>query len=401
MPCAVTIDAVCPTTGARATTITTPRGALQTPCFMPVGTYGAVKAIAGPTLAKFGYPVLLANALHLYLRPGLEVIHAVGGLHRFMGWDRHLLTDSGGYQLFSLREFITLHEDGVHFRAPVDGSRHNLTPGLIMDIQRTLGADFIMPLDHCPPSTASRAEIGQAMERTHRWLAEQVTLFQEGQAGSDAAAGEFLPGAESPWSLFGIVQGGVEPDLRRESLAAIAASGVDAIAIGGLAVGESQREMFRVLEALQEDLPADKPHYLMGVGFPDDLLGAVARGIDMFDCVIPTRVARNTTALTSEGRINLRHTRHRTDTGPLDPACDCETCTTTSRALLCHLVKLKHLSASTLLTHHNLYFYRQMVVRAREAILAGTFPDFLRSFLEPGWTDDALRRTTEPPEVDA
>lgn len=389
MPCTVTIEAVCSTTGARATTIRTPRGAMPTPCFMPVGTYGAVKGIGMETLANFGYPTLLANALHLYLRPGLEVIRAVGGLHHFMGWSGHLLTDSGGYQLFSLQEFITVHEEGVHFRSPLDGARHDLTPGLILDIQRTLGADFLMPLDHCPPSTAPPDDIRAAMDRTHRWLDEQVALFATGAPGSGEGGSGFARGEASPWTLFGIVQGGLDLALRLQSLAAVVASGVGALAIGGLAVGESQSEMFRVLEALQPSLPAHLPHYLMGVGFPDDLLGAVARGIDMFDCVIPTRVARNTTALTSLGRLNLRASQYKGDTGPLDPACDCTTCRTTSRALLCHLVKLKHLSASTLLTHHNLYYYRQMVVGARRAILEDRFPEFRDHWLRH-WAQESV-----------
>ncbi|MEO7994111.1 MAG: tRNA guanosine(34) transglycosylase Tgt, partial [bacterium] len=221
---------------------------------------------------------------------------------------------------------------------------------------------------------------------TTRWLAEQVALFRSGAVGSvTSGSSAFVPGDQSPWSLFGIVQGGLHPDLRLQSLREIVELGVDAIAVGGLAVGESQGEMFAMLEILQPALPADKPHYLMGVGFPDDILGAVARGIDMFDCVIPTRVARNTTALTSLGRINLRSAQWKNDTGPLDPNCHCETCRETSRALLCHLVKLKHLSASTLLTHHNLYYYRQMVVEARQAILENRYVEFMGSWLGGGW----------------
>ncbi|HYE78854.1 MAG TPA: tRNA guanosine(34) transglycosylase Tgt, partial [bacterium] len=241
MPLRLAIDAVCPTTGARATTIHTPRGTVETPCFMPVGTYGAIKAIDTPDIAAMGYPVVLANALHVYLRPGLEVFRAVGGLHRFMGWDRHLLTDSGGFQLFSLNELAKIEESGVQFRSPVDGIQHFLSPGLVMDIQRTLGSDFIMPLDHCPTSTAPRPEVAAAVDRTTRWLAEQCELFASGEVGDPVSgSAPFVAGPQGAQNLFGIVQGGVYEDLRMESLRQITALPIDALAVGGLAVGESQ-----------------------------------------------------------------------------------------------------------------------------------------------------------------
>src|SRR5690606_23054905 len=300
------------------------RGAVDTPAFMPVGTYGTVKAMTAEELEALGAQMILGNTFHLMLRPGVEVVRAHGGLHRFMHWERPILTDSGGFQVFSLERLRKVTETGVEFRSPVDGAKVLLTPESSIEVQHALDSDVVMVFDECTPYPASRAEARVSMQLSLRWAARSRKAFDDLKTSGDAA-------------LFGIVQGGIYSDLRRESLDGLRAIGFDGYAVGGLAVGEPEEERLGVLEALEPHLPADRPRYLMGVGTPFDLIAAVARGIDMFDCVMPTRHARNGQLSTSEGVLNIRNSRFRTDTGPIDPRCDCYACRHYSRAYLRHL----------------------------------------------------------------
>jgi queuine tRNA-ribosyltransferase len=340
---------------ARAGILHTPRGDILTPVFMPVGTLGTVKSmtigelVAPPIDAR----IILGNTYHLYLRPGLDVIAAHGGLHRFSGWSRPILTDSGGFQVFSLAAINEIDDDGVTFRSHIDGSKHRLSPEVSMEIQGVLGSDIAMCFDQCPPGDAAPELIERAMARTTAWAARCLAVARPaGQA------------------LFGIVQGGTDLDRRHRHLAELAAMPFDGFAIGGLSVGESIDDMYRVLDGFASSLPAARPRYLMGVGTPADLERGVLAGVDMFDCVMPTRNARNGNLFTSQGRVTISNAKHRLDTGPLDPECPCDTCATVSRAYLRHLYLAKEILFNRLATLHNLTFYAGHMRRLRERILA-------------------------------
>jgi queuine tRNA-ribosyltransferase len=342
---------------ARAGTLHTAHGEVPTPAFMPVGTAGTVKAMTADAVRATGARMVLGNTYHLMLRPGAERIAALGGLHRFMDWRGPILTDSGGFQVMSLAELRTMDEGGVTFRSHLDGSEHRLTPERAVAIQHALGADVTMVLDECTPFPATEAAAAASMRLSMRWAARCREAFV-------ARAGH---------GLFGIVQGSVFRELRAESVAALTAIGFEGYAVGGLAVGEGQETMFRVLDATLPLLPADRPRYLMGVGTPADIVGAVARGIDMFDCVIPTRSGRTGRAYTSRGVLNLRNARFADDPRPLDPDCTCPACARHSRAYIHHLIKSGEMLGPMLLTWHNLAYYQALMRGLRDAILAGRF----------------------------
>ncbi len=344
-------------------------GSIETPAFMPVGTYGTVKAMTPEELEGLGAEIVLGNTFHLMLRPGHELIAALGGLHRFMHWSRPILTDSGGFQVFSLAKLRKINEEGVRFRSPIDGSEVRLTPEDSMDVQRALGSDIAMMFDDCTawPATAEQARL--SMERSMRWARRCVGHYY--RDGDREAA---------PGDLFGIVQGGMYEDLRRESLDALMELDLPGLAVGGLAVGEPEAERLRVLEALLPRMPQDRPRYLMGVGRPEDIVAAVLRGIDMFDCVMPTRHARNGHLFTSTGVINIRNAVHQRDPGPIDPACACYTCRNYSRAYLRHLDRCKEILGSRLNTIHNLHFYLELMRQLRAAIEAGNLQAFAADF---------------------
>ncbi len=339
---------------ARRGVLRTAHGDIDTPTFMPVGTYGTVKAMRPTDLREIGAQIVLGNTFHLWLRPGLEVIGAHGGLHRFMGWDGPILTDSGGFQVFSLGALRKITEEGVKFQSPVNGDACFLSPEESMRIQRVLNSDIVMVFDECTPHPATESEARASMELSLRWAARSKTAH-----------------ADNANSLFGIVQGGMFEHLRDASLAGLQGIGFDGYAIGGLSVGEPKEDMLRILNHTAPRLPADKPRYLMGVGTPADIVNAVMAGIDMFDCVLPTRNARNGWLYTSEGVIKLRNARYRDDMKPLDPACGCYTCTHFTRAYLHHLQKINEILGAQLNTLHNLHFYQQLMRGLREAIAAG------------------------------
>jgi queuine tRNA-ribosyltransferase len=349
---------------ARAGRLLTPHGEVETPAFMPVGTAGAVKAVTHRDLREIGARILLANTYHLMLRPGEALVAALGGLHAFTGWDGPLLTDSGGYQVFSLAGLRRLDEDGVRFQSHVDGRSHLLSPERSIEIQASLGADIIMTFDECPPGDAPRAAVEMATARTTRWA----------QRSRDAHR------RDDQW-LFGIVQGGVHLDLRERSARDLAAMGFPGHAIGGLSVGEPKEGRDRVLDHLDPILPEDRPRYLMGVGTPEDLLDSVARGLDLFDCVLPTRNARNGQLFTRHGRLSIRNARYREDPRPPDPGCPCPTCRTASRAYLRHLQLSREMTAATLMTIHNLFYYLDIMREVRQSILLGRFGEYRREAL--------------------
>ena len=359
---------------ARRGVLQTPHGRIQTPAFMPVGTSGAVKALLHRDLQDLGAEILLANTYHLLLRPGDTLIGRVGGLHRFMGWSRPILTDSGGYQVFSLSDRRTVDEEGVRFRSHLDGSEHLLTPERSTEIQARLGADIAMAFDECTPYPVTADQARASMNLTHRWAKRSRERFLELRNGG--GEGVTNPGQ----AQFGIVQGSVFPDLRRESVEATVAVGFEAYAIGGLSVGESTEEMYDIAGQTAARLPPDRPRYLMGVGMPDDLVEAVARGVDMFDCVLPTRNARNGQLFTRTGPINIKGARFAEDMDPPDPGCGCYTCQNFSRAYLRHLYMANEISASSLNTLHNLYFYLDTMKRIGEAIVFGSFETFRQAF---------------------
>jgi queuine tRNA-ribosyltransferase len=345
---------------ARAGRLLTPHGAVETPCFMPVGTKASVKAVEPRELRELGAQVVLGNTYHLYLRPGTEIVAAHGGLHGFMQWDGPILTDSGGFQVFSLEGTRVLREDGVEFSSVYDGSRHVFTPELAMHIQEDLGADIIMAFDQCAPGTLSRPELEAAVERTTRWAA----ACKEAHGRRDQL-------------LVGIAQGGVDEDLRRRSVAEITGVGFDAYAIGGLSVGERGEEMLATVELMDELLPADRLRYFMGIGDPVGIVDVIARGVDVFDCVLPTRMARTGTALLrGGGRLNLRNARFAADMAPLEGGCDCYTCRTFTRSYLRHLVTQKEMLGAQLLSLHNLRVLLRLARDARRAICAGRFAEF-------------------------
>jgi queuine tRNA-ribosyltransferase len=361
-----------PASAARAGRVLTSRGLVETPGFMPVGTNATVKAMTGEELREIGVEMVLANAYHLYLRPGVEIIARAGGLHGFMNWPGPILTDSGGYQVFSLAALNRVDEDGVDFRSHLDGSRHRFTPEGVVDLQGALGSDIVMPLDHCLANPATHAEAHAAARRTLQWLERSVARMRtlEGRT------------ATRPQALFGIVQGSTFADLRRDSARATTQLDLLGTAIGGLAVGEPREEMYGVLEALQPELHPDRPRYLMGVGFPQDLLASIARGMDLFDCVAPTRHGRNGALFTAEGRINIRNTVFATDYGPLDPTCACRACASSSRAYLHHLFHAREILGLRLATYHNLSFLTELLRAARQAIFDARFASWSASFLD-------------------
>ena len=363
---AFTVDA---TDGkARTGRIAMRRGEIRTPSFMPVGTAATVKAMKPEAVRATGADIILGNTYHLMLRPGAERVARLGGLHRFMNWPRPILTDSGGYQVMSLSDLRKLTEEGVEFRSHLDGSKHLLTPERSMEIQRLLGSDIVMAFDECPRIDQPHDVIARSMELSMRWARRSRAAFDMG--------GEHAAGA----ALFGIQQGALDADLRRQSAQALTEIGFDGYAIGGLAVGEGQEAMFATLDFAPGQLPEDRPRYLMGVGKPDDLVGAVERGVDMFDCVLPTRSGRNGQAFTWSGPLNLRNARFAEDTGPLDERCTCPTCAHYSRAYLHHLQKAGEILGAMLVTEHNLSFYQQLMAAMREAIGAGRFAAFAGDF---------------------
>ncbi len=348
-------------------------GSIETPAFMPVGTYGTVKAMTPEELTGLGAEIILGNTFHLMLRPGPDVVAELGGLHRFMNWSKPILTDSGGFQVFSLAKLRKIDEEGVRFRSPIDGSEVRLTPESSMDVQRALGSDIVMMFDDCTAWPATHDQARLSMERSMRWAVRCHRHYYGGGADGSAPV---------PGDLFGIVQGGMYGDLRLESLRSLMELDLPGLAVGGLAVGEPEPERLRVLEELVPHMPTDRPRYLMGVGRPEDIVAAVARGIDMFDCVMPTRHARNGHLFTSTGVINIRNAAHQRDPNPIDPACGCYTCRHYSRAYLRHLDRCNEILGSRLNTIHNLYFYLDLMRQIRAAIEAGQFAAFVRDFLD-------------------
>lgn len=353
---------------ARTGLIRMRRGEIRTPAFMPVGTAATVKAMKPETVRKTGADIILGNTYHLMLRPGAERVAKLGGLHDFMNWERPILTDSGGYQVMSLAELRKLTEEGVEFRSHIDGSKHMLTPERSMEIQRLLGSDIVMAFDECPRADQPRDVIAESMELSMRWAKRSRDGFDTGEDHASRAA------------LFGIQQGALDEELRRISAEKLIEIGFDGYAVGGLAVGEGQEAMFATLDFAPGQLPQDKPRYLMGVGKPDDLVGAVERGIDMFDCVLPSRSGRNGQAFTWNGPLNLRNARFAEDSEPLDAHCKCDTCDTYSRAYLHHLVKSGEILGAMLMTEHNVSFYQQLMQAMRDAIREGRFAYFASSF---------------------
>ncbi|WP_375689595.1 tRNA guanosine(34) transglycosylase Tgt [Pseudooceanicola sp. LIPI14-2-Ac024] len=349
---------------ARTGVIHTPRGDIRTPAFMPVGTAATVKAMMPESVAATGADILLGNTYHLMLRPGAERIDRLGGLHRFMNWDNPILTDSGGFQVMSLADLRKLTEKGVTFRSHVDGSKHELTPERSMEIQRLLGSDIVMCFDECPALPASEETVATSMRLSMRWAQRSRDAFGD------------RPG----YALFGIQQGGVTEELRAESAEALTGIGFDGYAIGGLAVGEGQEAMFGVLDYAPGQLPVDRPRYLMGVGKPDDIVGAVKRGVDMMDCVLPSRSGRTGQAWTRRGQVNIKNARHADDPRPLDEDCSCPACRQYSRAYLHHVFRAGEMISGMLLTWHNLHYYQEIMQGMRAAIAAGRFAEWESDF---------------------
>ena len=395
---------------ARAGVLRTRRSTIETPVFMPVGTQGAVKGIRFEWLEdELDARIILGNTYHLFLRPGSEVIRKLGGLHKFTSWSRSILTDSGGFQVFSLSDLRKLTEEGVEFRSHIDGSKQFLSPEISMEVQAALGSEIVMVFDECPPGQVGREEALKSLELTARWAARSKAKFDELQEmGTDSGketAPPGLPGAapdtestslkvesrppayaggtvlSGSQALFGIIQGAGHPDLRKESLDRTVEIGFDGYAIGGLSVGEEKPVMYGVLEYLAPQMLADAPRYLMGVGTPEDLVEAVARGVDMFDCVIPTRNGRTGSAFTSRGKVNIRNARFIDDPNPLDPECSCSVCRRYSLAYLRHLYQAGEMSAATLISHHNVAFFLDTMRSVRQSITSGTFSRFRREFL--------------------
>jgi queuine tRNA-ribosyltransferase len=349
---------------ARTGVLSTPRGDIRTPAFMPVGTAATVKAMLPESVAATGADILLGNTYHLMLRPTAERIDRLGGLHKFMNWDKPILTDSGGFQVMSLAALRKLTEKGVTFKSHIDGSRHEITPERSMEIQKLLGSDIVMCFDECPALPADKARIAESMRLSMRWAQRSRDAFGD------------RPGH----ALFGIQQGGLEEDLRAESAEALTQIGFDGYAVGGLAVGEGQEAMFGCLDFAPDQLPQDKPRYLMGVGKPDDIVGAVARGIDMMDCVLPSRSGRTGQVFTRHGVLNIKNARHQDDPRPIDDACTCPACTNYSRAYLHHVFRSQEMISSMLLTWHNLHYFQQIMGEMRAAIAAGTFAVWQAAF---------------------
>lgn len=354
----------CSQTRARAGVLSTPHGAVPTPTFLPVGSQGTVKTLTPDELKTIGVTMVLGNTYHLYLRPGVKLIEKVGGLHQFMGWDKPILTDSGGYQIFSLASLRRITDKGVSFRSHIDGSEHFLTPEMVVQLQEKMGADIIMPLDECPSYDGDRETIKRAMERTHLWAARCRTAHRQEKQ-----------------SLYGIVQGGTFPELRRQSATFLSSLEFPGYAIGGLSLGEPKEVMLATLEETIPFLPQDKPHYLMGVGSPQDLVECIARGIDIFDSALPTRIARNGALFTHEGRCNITNACYKEQDSPIDSCCDCYTCRNFSTAYLNHLFRCQEMLAYRLATIHNLRFITRLMEETRLSILNDSFPNFKDKFL--------------------
>ena len=354
---------------ARAGTIRMQRGDIRTPAFMPVGTAATVKAMKPDAVRASGADIILGNTYHLMLRPGAERVQCLGGLHRFMGWDRPILTDSGGYQVMSLSDLTKVSEEGVAFKSHLDGSKHMLSPERSIEVQRLLGSDIVMQFDQLVPTTSTRDEQAQAMERSIRWARRSRDAFDGVRVHAEQAA------------LFGIQQGALDEGMRKNSADALIDIGFDGYAVGGLAVGEGQQAMFACLDFAPGQLPPEKPRYLMGVGKPDDIVGAVQRGIDMFDCVLPTRSGRTGQAFTADGPLNLRNARFAEDSDPLDPDCQCPTCATFERAYVHHLVKSGEILGAMLMTEHNLWFYLRLMEGLRDAIAETRLEAFATTFV--------------------
>jgi queuine tRNA-ribosyltransferase len=393
---------------ARAGILTTRRSVIETPVFMPVGTQGAVKGVRFEWLEnELDARIILGNTYHLFLRPGTDIIRKLGGLHKFSSWDRSILTDSGGFQVFSLTDLRKLNEDGVEFRSHIDGSKHFLSPEISMEVQSALGSEIVMVFDECPPGQASYDETKKSLELTARWAARSKKKFEDLQRVQSAGFSPLtsahgrdeshtLNGRDESrtlserdesrtlngkQALFGIIQGASHLELRRDSLGRTVEIGFDGYAIGGLSVGEEKPVMYGVLDFLAPRMPVEAPRYLMGVGTPEDLIEAVARGVDMFDCVIPTRNGRTGSAFTSRGKLNIRNARFADDPNPLDPGCSCSVCRRYSLAYLRHLYQSGEMSAATLISHHNLAFFLDTMRAVRQAIQSGTFSRFRREFL--------------------
>ena len=363
---AVTYELIktCKQSGARLGVLHTPHGDIETPIFMPVGTQATVKSMTPEELKEIGSQIILSNTYHLYLRPGHELVKKAGGLHEFMHWDKPILTDSGGFQVFSLGPLRKISEEGVEFRSHLDGSKHFLTPEKAMEIQNALGSDIMMAFDECAPYPASREYVKNSLERTTRWLER----CKEAHKNPEKQA------------LFGIIQGGMYKDLREQSAKEITAIDLPGYAIGGLSVGEPKPIMYDILEHTTPFMPVDKPRYLMGVGSPDDLIEGVIRGVDMFDCVLPTRIARNGTAMTSQGKVVVRNATYAEDFTPLDPECDCYTCRNYTKAYIRHLIKTNEMLGARLITTHNLHFLLKLMENIRQAIREDRLLDFKEEF---------------------
>jgi len=359
----------CPETKARAGRITSDHGSINTPVFMPVGTAGSVKSLSPVDLIETGSQIILGNTYHLLLRPGMEIIESAGGLHKFMSWTGPILTDSGGYQVFSLGQLNKITEEGVVFQSRLDGSKHSLSPEISMDIQRVLGSDIVMAFDECTAYPATPQQAKASMELTHRWEQRSLSYFRSTQ-----------PKYGHEQQLFGIVQGSVYPELRKASAQTLVDMDFDGYAIGGLSVGEPKEDMYKITEVVTEQLPQDQPRYLMGVGKPEDLVEAVSLGIDMFDCVLPTRNARHGIMYTWDGPVSLKAAREKDAHIPLDADCQCYSCQNFSRAYLRHLFKAGELLVYRLASIHNIHFYHELMSTMRQAIIGGTFPAFKRDF---------------------
>ena len=368
-------------TRARAGRITTAHGPIDTPAFMPVGTQGTVKALTQQMLEEAGASIILGNTYHLYLRPGRSIIKQLGGLHRFMSWDRPILTDSGGFQVFSLTPLRKLNEEGVEFQSHIDGSTHFLSPEKSMEIQAALGSDIVMAFDECTPFPATRQEALSSLELTQRWARRSKQRLRELHTEPAVAESAGITIVNQTQALFGINQGSTFLDLREQSLSGLVDIGFDGYAIGGLSVGEEKRAMFDVVSRIAPLMPDDRPRYLMGVGTPEDIVEAVAQGVDMFDCVMPTRNARNGQLFTSGGKLNIKNARYRDDERPIDEVCRCAVCSRYSRAYVRHLYMSGEILGSVLTSLHNVSFYLDMMCMMRQSISLGTFSKFRDSFL--------------------
>ncbi|MDD6190251.1 MAG: tRNA guanosine(34) transglycosylase Tgt [Firmicutes bacterium] len=367
-------------TKARRGVVTTPHGKIETPIFMPVGTAATVKAMRPEEVSDLGAQIILSNTYHLYLRPGHDVIRQAGGLHKFMNWDKPILTDSGGFQVFSLGAMRKITEEGVAFRSHIDGSKHMITPEKSIEIQHSLGSDIMMAFDECAPYPADREYVKNSMERTTRWL-KRCKEYHEEYCEKNGGESQSL-GQGVNQSLFGIQQGGMYKDLRVEHMKQIAELDLPGYSVGGLSVGEPKEIMYDVMDVCVDVMPKDKPRYLMGVGSPDCLFEGVERGIDMFDCVLPTRIARHGMAMTSHGRVNIKNARFERDFSPLDDNCDCYTCRNYSKAYLRHLFKCDEMLSSMLLTNHNLHFLVNTMTNIRKAIDEDRFSEYKKEFYD-------------------